>query len=67
MLNGNAKEAIAYYEKTLDAKVVFVHMDGEKVDHAVLKIGESQVMISDSIAGNTLSGGYSSKYLYHYT
>ncbi len=49
IMNGKAKEAITFYETILDAKVVFIHMNGDKVDHAVLRIGESQVMISDFI------------------
>jgi PhnB protein len=50
MMDGNAKEAITYYEKILAAEVAFIQMNGDKVDHAVLKIGESQVMISDLIS-----------------
>jgi PhnB protein len=57
MMNGKAKEAITFYEKILDAKLVFIHMDGDKVDHAVLKIGESQVMISDLIEQITFQKG----------
>jgi PhnB protein len=50
MMDGNAKEAITYYEKILAAEVAFIQKNGDKVDHAVLKIGESQVMISDLIS-----------------
>ncbi|MCH5585414.1 VOC family protein [Shimazuella sp. AN120528] len=49
MLNGNAREAISFYQKTLDAEVLFIQADENRVDHSVLKIGESKVMISDRI------------------
>lgn len=66
MLDGNAKEAVAFYEKALDAKVVgvqtFAEMpadpshpmpDGvkDRVMHALLKVGETDLMISDTFPG----------------
>jgi PhnB protein len=63
MLDGNAKEAIHFYEKTLDAKVVFQQTFGEtpedpehplseefkeRVAHSVLKIGETELLVADT-------------------
>src|SRR4051794_13718750 len=56
MMNGNAKEAIQFYEKALDAQVLFLQTFGEMpanpefplpdeakglVSHAMLKVGQS--------------------------
>jgi PhnB protein len=49
MMNGNAKEAIAYYQQVLDAKVVFIQENKNRVEHAVLNIGDSPIMLSDTI------------------
>lgn len=62
-MNGNAGEAIRFYEKHLNAKVVFLktyqemkeydpdfsfdHSQADYVSHSVLLIGESQLMIAD--------------------
>ncbi|GAB2571460.1 VOC family protein [Gracilibacillus alcaliphilus] len=59
MMDGNAKEAIQFYEQALEAKVVTNITYAEvpdlpsedlknKVAHAKLKIGESVLLISDS-------------------
>ena len=62
MMNGNAKEAIQFYENALDAKVLFNQTFGEMpenpefplpeeakelVSHAMLKVGETELMFSD--------------------
>lgn len=66
IMDGNAKEAIDFYEKALDAKVIFSQSFGEmpenpefpipeevkgRVSHASLKIGESDLMFSDTFPG----------------
>ena len=65
-MNGNANEAIQFYEKALDAKVVFKQTFGEmpenpefpipadakeRVSHATLKVGETHLMLSDTFPG----------------
>ncbi|WP_315971320.1 hypothetical protein [Paenibacillus sp. N3.4] len=58
-LNGNAKEAIDFYANLLDAKVIRIQTYGQMgmsfpaelhdcVAHAIIKVGESDIMISDS-------------------
>lgn len=58
MMNGNAKEAIRFYEEALGAQVLSIITYGEmmmdvsedlkgKVAHACAKIGESNLMFSD--------------------
>ncbi len=64
LMNGRAKEAIEYYQETLNAKVLFQQTFGEGpkddavkmkedelnlIAHSVLKIGENQFMIADII------------------
>jgi PhnB protein len=72
MMNGNAKEAIKFYEKALDAKLLFYQTFGEMpenpehplpeeakelVSHAMIKVGETDLMFSDTFPGqNTQSG-----------
>jgi PhnB protein len=63
MLDGNAKEAIQFYERTLDAKIVFTQTFGEapenpeqplskeakeRLAHSVLKIGEADLFVADA-------------------
>jgi PhnB protein len=72
MMNGNAKEAIQFYEKTLGAQVLFMQSFGEmpadpnfplpeeaknRVSHAMVKIGESDLMFSDSFPGQDRQRG----------
>lgn len=72
MMDGNAKEAIQFYEQVLDAKVLFHQAFGEmpenpefplpeaaknRVSHAMLKIGESDLMFSDIFPGQALQKG----------
>ncbi|MFB7139424.1 VOC family protein [Gottfriedia sp. NPDC056225] len=62
MMNGNAKEAIEFYKEALDAKLLFSQTFGDApedsnsplpenlkdlVAHAILKIGETNIMIAD--------------------
>ena len=68
MMNGNAKEAIRFYENALNAKVLFNQTFGEMpenpefplpeeakelVSHAMLKVGETELMFSDHFPGQT--------------
>lgn len=68
MLNGTAKEAIEFYEKALGAKVLFKQTIGEgpqnpdfpvpehekdRIAHSVVKVGETDIFISDTIPGQT--------------
>ncbi|MDF2890105.1 MAG: hypothetical protein K0R80_472 [Clostridia bacterium] len=64
LMNGKAKEAIDYYQETLNAEVLFMQTLGEGpkdetarlkenelnlIAHSVLKIGETKIMIADVI------------------
>ncbi|MEH7440278.1 VOC family protein [Neobacillus drentensis] len=66
VMDGNAKEAIQFYEKALDAQVLFSQSFGEmpenpeyplppeakdRISHATIKVGETDVMLSDTFAG----------------
>ncbi|WP_433938696.1 VOC family protein [Paenibacillus lautus] len=66
VMDGNAKEAIQFYEKALDAKVIMVQTFGEmpanpdfplpesardRISHALLKVGETDLMFSDTFPG----------------
>ena len=72
VMNGNAKEAIKFYEKSLEAKVLFKQTFGdapknpksplpvdmkERVAHAVLKVGETNIMIADNFPGHPYQSG----------
>ena len=66
-MNGNAKEAVAFYEKALEAQVIglqtFAEMPADpnqppmppeakdRVLHAMIRIGETIVMLSDNFPG----------------
>ncbi|QDY82077.1 VOC family protein [Paenibacillus polymyxa] len=71
-MDGNAKEAIEFYEKALDAQLLFVQTFGEmpenpdfpipaevkeRVGHATLKVGETELMFSDTFPGSPFSSG----------
>ncbi|MDQ0494689.1 VOC family protein [Paenibacillus brasilensis] len=71
-MNGNAKEAIEFYEKALDAQLLFIQTFGEmpenpdfpipaevkeRVGHATLKVGETELMFSDTFPGSPFSSG----------
>ncbi|HBZ84054.1 MULTISPECIES: VOC family protein [Brevibacillus] len=66
VLNGNASEAISFYEKVLGAQVLYKQTFGEMpenpeyplppeaknlVGHATLQIGDSELMFSDAFPG----------------
>lgn len=66
IMDGDAKEAIQFYEKALNAQVVMVQTFGEmpanpdfplpesardRVSHANLKVGETVLMLSDTFPG----------------
>ncbi|GIM46591.1 VOC family protein [Collibacillus ludicampi] len=72
IMDGNAKEAIQFYEKALDAKVLFSQTFGEmpenpefplpadakdRVAHATLKVGETELMLSDTFPGQPHQSG----------
>lgn len=72
MMNGNAKEAIDFYQKVLGAEVLFNQTFGEMpenpefplpeeakglVSHAMLRVGESDLMFSDNFPGQTSQSG----------
>lgn len=72
VLPGTAAEAIAFYEKALDAQVLFKQTFGEMpanpdfplaeehkglVGHAMVQVGESQIMFSDSDLGKPIQQG----------
>ncbi len=72
MMNGNAREAIQFYEKALDAKVLFSQTFGEmpenpefplpeeakeQIAHAMMKVGETDFMFSDTFPGQTSRSG----------
>lgn len=71
-MDGNAKEAIEFYEEALDAQLLFIQTFGEmpenpdfpipaevkeRVGHATLKVGETELMFSDTFPGSPFSGG----------
>jgi PhnB protein len=72
MMNGNAKEAIEFYEKALGAKVLFNQTFGDMpenpdyplpanakklVAHATIKVGETELMFSDTFPGQPHQSG----------
>lgn len=71
-LDGTAKEAIAFYERALGAKVIFSQSFGEmpanpefplpeaakdRIGHAMIQIGESHLMFSDTFPGQPVTSG----------
>lgn len=72
VMDGNAKEAIAFYEKALGATVLGAQTFGEvpadpsqplpdsakdRIMHAHLKVGESDLMFSDTFPGTPFKKG----------
>lgn len=72
MLDGNAKEAIDFYTKALDATLLFSQTFGEmpanpdfpmpaevkdRVAHATIKVGETELMFSDIFPGQPHQSG----------
>ncbi|KAF6637481.1 VOC family protein [Paenibacillus sp. EKM208P] len=71
-MDGNAKEAIEFYKEALDAQLLFIQTFGEmpenpdfpipaevkeRVGHATLKVGETELMFSDTFPGSPFSSG----------
>ncbi|MEK5476103.1 VOC family protein [Paenibacillus sp. FSL R5-0407] len=65
-MDGNAKEAIAFYKEALEAEIIYMQTFGEmpenpefplppemkdRVSYASLKVGESEFMFSDAFPG----------------
>ena len=63
IMDGRAREAIEYYQEVLNAKIIFMQTIGEGpkeelskfkenqltlIAHSILKIGETEIMISDA-------------------
>jgi PhnB protein len=72
VMDGDAQEAIQFYEKALDAKLLFKQTFGEmpenpeypmpadakdRISHAMLKVGDSDLMFSDTFPGQTVQKG----------
>src|SRR4051794_37325953 len=72
VMNGNAREAIDFYQKALNAEVLFTQSFGEMpenpefplpedaknlVSHATIKVGETELMFSDTFPGQPHSSG----------
>ena len=66
VMDGNAKEAIEFYEMALNAEILFSQSFGEmpenpefplpedvkdRVSHATIKVGETELMLSDTFPG----------------
>lgn len=71
-MNGNAKEAIEFYQKALDAQVLYSQSFGEmpenpefpipeeakdRISHATIKVGETELMLSDTFPGQPHNSG----------
>ncbi|WP_149094862.1 VOC family protein [Paenibacillus terrae] len=71
-MDGNTKEAIEFYEEALDAQLLFIQTFGEmpenpdfpipaevkeRVGHATLKVGETELMFSDTFPGSPFNSG----------
>lgn len=71
-MNGSANEAIDFYVKALDAKVVYTLRFGDMpenpesplspekknlISYAILKIGESELQLSDNVTGSNYQKG----------
>lgn len=72
VMDGNAREAIEFYQKALNAEILFSQSFGEmpenpefplpedakgRVSHATLKIGETELMLSDTFPGQPHASG----------
>jgi PhnB protein len=72
MMNGNAKEAIQFYQNVFDGQVVFSQTFGEMpsdpnyplpeeaknlISHAMIKVGETDLMFSDNFPGQQSQSG----------
>ncbi|MFF2449499.1 VOC family protein [Neobacillus sp. NPDC058068] len=72
VMDGNAKEAIHFYKEALNAEVLFHQSFGEmpenpefpipaeakdRVSHATIKVGETELMFSDTFPGQPHQSG----------
>ncbi|WP_416825113.1 VOC family protein [Ectobacillus polymachus] len=72
VMAGNAREAIDFYQKALNAEILFSQSFGEMpenpefplpedakelISHATLKVGETELMFSDTFPGQPHSSG----------
>lgn len=72
VMDGNTREAIQFYEKALGAKVISIQTFGEmpedpafplpdaakdRIAHALLKVGETDLMFSDTFPGQPMIQG----------
>lgn len=72
VLNGNAREAIQFYAEALGAEIVGIQSFGEmpanpdfplpeeakdRVSHGLIRVGEAEIMFSDSFPGQTVQQG----------
>jgi PhnB protein len=72
VMDGNAKEAVEFYEKALSANVIGIQTFGEmpanpdfplpdsakdRVSHAMIKVGETDMMLSDTFPGTPYEKG----------
>ncbi|RNB73233.1 VOC family protein [Brevibacillus panacihumi] len=72
VMDGNAREAIDFYEKALDAQILSLQAFGDmpenpdfplpeeaknRIAHAMLKVGESELMFSDAFPGQPIQAG----------
>ena len=70
-MEGNAREAIQFYQQALNAEIISLVTYGEMpempntftddlknlVAHAMLRVGESELMLSDTPSGSTIPKG----------
>jgi uncharacterized glyoxalase superfamily protein PhnB len=57
--NGNCKQAIEFYKKALNASLIgniAYGPDGNSVMHAMIKIGDTNLMLSDAMSGSFAMG-----------
>lgn len=72
VMNGNAREAIEFYQEALNAEILFTQSFGEmpespefplpeeirnRVSHATIKVGETELMLSDTFPGQPHQSG----------
>ena len=72
VMDGNARQAIEFYQKALNAEILFTQSFGEmpanpefpipeeakeRVSHATIKVGETELMFSDTFPGQPHTSG----------
>lgn len=72
VMDGNAREAIGFYQKALNAELLFSQSFGEmpenpefslpedakeRISHATIKVGETELMLSDTFPGQPHASG----------